>query len=266
MGYLICGPVGTGKTFLAECYAGSIGIPCVKLLQLPLEVRRRDRGQPRAGAHRAALAGPGRRDHRRGRRRARHARGGGDSGTSSRVFSMIASQMGDTRYRGKHRLDAADQPARPAARRPQAPGPRRGAHPALLSRGRGGVPRDVRVMAPQEQACDSHDDAVRAPRARTTAASAARTSRASCSAPTACALTRRAARRSRSEDIDRALAGLRARRRRASSARPRSSPPCSSARSCSFLPERWREKVAKPNGRVGHPGALRGDPADPANE
>src|SRR5262245_55113416 len=29
MGYLICGPVGTGKTFLAECYAGSIGIPCV---------------------------------------------------------------------------------------------------------------------------------------------------------------------------------------------------------------------------------------------
>ena len=31
MGYLLCGPVGTGKTFLAECYAGSIGIPCVKL-------------------------------------------------------------------------------------------------------------------------------------------------------------------------------------------------------------------------------------------
>ena len=27
MGYLVCGPVGTGKTFLAECYAGSIGIP-----------------------------------------------------------------------------------------------------------------------------------------------------------------------------------------------------------------------------------------------
>ena len=31
MGYLICGPVGTGKTFLAECYAGSIGIPCLVL-------------------------------------------------------------------------------------------------------------------------------------------------------------------------------------------------------------------------------------------
>ena len=31
MGYLICGPVGTGKTYLAECFAGSVGIPCVKL-------------------------------------------------------------------------------------------------------------------------------------------------------------------------------------------------------------------------------------------
>ena len=31
MGYLICGPVGTGKTFLAECFAGSVGVPCVKL-------------------------------------------------------------------------------------------------------------------------------------------------------------------------------------------------------------------------------------------
>jgi ATP-dependent 26S proteasome regulatory subunit len=32
MGYLLCGPVGTGKTFLAECYAGTVGIPCLKLL------------------------------------------------------------------------------------------------------------------------------------------------------------------------------------------------------------------------------------------
>ena len=32
MGYLIAGPVGTGKTFLATCFAGEIGIPCVKFL------------------------------------------------------------------------------------------------------------------------------------------------------------------------------------------------------------------------------------------
>lgn len=31
MGYLFNGPVGTGKTFLATCLAGSIGMPCVTL-------------------------------------------------------------------------------------------------------------------------------------------------------------------------------------------------------------------------------------------
>jgi hypothetical protein len=30
-GYLICGPVGTGKTFLVDCLAGEAGIPVVKL-------------------------------------------------------------------------------------------------------------------------------------------------------------------------------------------------------------------------------------------
>ncbi len=44
--------------------------PLRQAAQLPLEVRRRDRGQPRAGADRAALARAGGRDHRRGRRRA----------------------------------------------------------------------------------------------------------------------------------------------------------------------------------------------------
>ena len=31
MGYLFCGPVGTGKTYLAECLAGEAGIPVVTL-------------------------------------------------------------------------------------------------------------------------------------------------------------------------------------------------------------------------------------------
>ncbi|MBC8164647.1 MAG: ATP-binding protein, partial [Bryobacteraceae bacterium] len=31
MGYLVCGAVGTGKSFLAQCMAGEIGIPCVTL-------------------------------------------------------------------------------------------------------------------------------------------------------------------------------------------------------------------------------------------
>src|SRR5260370_40847561 len=31
MGYVICGPVGTGKTFLTTCFAGEIGVPVVML-------------------------------------------------------------------------------------------------------------------------------------------------------------------------------------------------------------------------------------------
>jgi hypothetical protein len=31
MGYLLCGPIGTGKTFLVECLAGEAGVPVVKL-------------------------------------------------------------------------------------------------------------------------------------------------------------------------------------------------------------------------------------------
>ncbi len=31
MGYLVCGPVGTGKTFLVTCFASEVGVPMVKL-------------------------------------------------------------------------------------------------------------------------------------------------------------------------------------------------------------------------------------------
>ena len=31
MGYLVCGPVGTGKTYLVECLAGEVGVPVVRL-------------------------------------------------------------------------------------------------------------------------------------------------------------------------------------------------------------------------------------------
>jgi AAA+ superfamily predicted ATPase len=101
MGYLICGPVGTGKTYLAECFAGSVGIPCVKLRNF----RSKYVGETEANLEQilSVLRAMGpivvvidEADAALGKREA-----GGDSGTSSRVFSMIASQMGDTRYRGK---------------------------------------------------------------------------------------------------------------------------------------------------------------------
>jgi AAA+ superfamily predicted ATPase len=101
MGYLICGPVGTGKTFLAECYAGSIGIPCVVMRNFRSKYVGETEGNLELVLGVLRSLGPvvvivDEADAALGNRQA-----SGDSGTSARVFSMIASQMGDTRYRGK---------------------------------------------------------------------------------------------------------------------------------------------------------------------
>src|SRR5487761_1273661 len=101
MGYLVTGPVGTGKTFLAECYAGSIGIPCVKLRNFRSKYVGETEGNLEQVLTVLRSLGPvvviiDEADAALG---SRHAEG--DSGTSSRVFSMIAGQMGDTSYRGK---------------------------------------------------------------------------------------------------------------------------------------------------------------------
>jgi AAA+ superfamily predicted ATPase len=101
MGYLISGVVGTGKTFLAECYAGSIGIPCVKLRNFRSKYVGETEGNLEQVLTVLRSLGPvvvviDEADAALGNRSAE-----GDSGTSSRVFSMITSQMGDTRYRGR---------------------------------------------------------------------------------------------------------------------------------------------------------------------
>lgn len=101
MGYLIAGAVGTGKSFLAECYAGSIGIPCVKLRNFRSKYVGETEGNLEHVLTVLRSLGPvvvviDEADAALGNRSAE-----GDSGTSSRVFSMIASQMGDTRFRGR---------------------------------------------------------------------------------------------------------------------------------------------------------------------
>jgi AAA+ superfamily predicted ATPase len=101
MGYLLCGPVGTGKTFLAECYAGSVGISCVKLRNFRSKYVGETEGNLEQVLTVLRSLGPvvvliDEADAALGTRQAE-----GDSGTSSRVFSMIAGQMGDTRYRGR---------------------------------------------------------------------------------------------------------------------------------------------------------------------
>jgi AAA+ superfamily predicted ATPase len=101
MGYLLCGPVGTGKSFLAQCVSGEIGVPCVILKNF----RSKYVGETEGNLERvlAVLRAMGpvvvvvdEADAALGSRESE-----GDSGTSSRVFAMIASQMGDTQYRGK---------------------------------------------------------------------------------------------------------------------------------------------------------------------
>jgi SpoVK/Ycf46/Vps4 family AAA+-type ATPase len=101
MGYLLCGPVGTGKSFLAQCVSGEIGVPCLMLKNF----RSKYVGETEGNLERvlAVLRAMGpvvvvvdEADAALGSRESE-----GDSGTSGRVFGMIAAQMGDTRYRGQ---------------------------------------------------------------------------------------------------------------------------------------------------------------------
>ncbi|HEY3450897.1 MAG TPA: AAA family ATPase [Myxococcales bacterium] len=101
MGYLIGGPVGTGKTFITTCFAGDIGVPCVKFLNFRSQWQGVTEGNlekifnllkamwPVAVVIDEADAFLGDRNQ------------GGDSGTSNRIFASIASFMGNTEYRGK---------------------------------------------------------------------------------------------------------------------------------------------------------------------
>jgi len=101
MGFLICGPVGTGKTFITECFAHDAALPVVKFLNF----RSQWQGETEANLEKIftilksiypvavmideADAFLGNRD------------ASGDSGVSMRVFASLAALMSDTQYRGK---------------------------------------------------------------------------------------------------------------------------------------------------------------------
>jgi SpoVK/Ycf46/Vps4 family AAA+-type ATPase len=101
MGYLLCGPVGTGKSFLAQCVSGEIGVPCVILKNFRSKYVGETEGNLERVLSVLRAMGPvvvvvDEADAALGSRESE-----GDSGTSSRVFGMIAAQMGDTQYRGR---------------------------------------------------------------------------------------------------------------------------------------------------------------------
>lgn len=101
MGYLVCGPVGTGKTFMVTCFAGEVGIPMVKLKNFRSQWQGVTEGNLekilnllKAMAPVAVMIDEA--DAYLGNRNA-----SGDSGVSSRVFSQIANFMSDTDNRGR---------------------------------------------------------------------------------------------------------------------------------------------------------------------
>ena len=101
MGYLIAGPVGTGKTFLITCFAGEIGIPMVKLKNFRSQWQGVTEGNLEKILNLLRAMNPvavmiDEADAALGDRNAQ-----GDSGVSSRVFGQIAQAMSDTRFRGK---------------------------------------------------------------------------------------------------------------------------------------------------------------------
>lgn len=102
MGYLLCGPVGTGKTYAVECLAGEAGVPVVKLSNF------RDRwvGSTEGNLEKIfrLLRALGKcfvfvdeADQTLGRRDS----GSNDAGLSGRVYSMFAQEMSNRRNRGR---------------------------------------------------------------------------------------------------------------------------------------------------------------------
>ena len=101
MGYVICGPVGTGKTFITTCFAGEVGIPAVTLKNF----RSMWQGVTEGNLERvltllkamspiAVIVDEA--DAQLGDRSS-----SGDSGVGNRVFAQIAQFMGNTEYEAR---------------------------------------------------------------------------------------------------------------------------------------------------------------------
>jgi len=102
MGYLIAGPVGTGKSFMVSAFAGEIGIPMVKFRNF----RSKWQGETESNLERVlniltAMSPVGVMIDEADAFLGDRMGGEGDSGTSNRVFAQIASFMGNTENRGK---------------------------------------------------------------------------------------------------------------------------------------------------------------------
>jgi len=101
MGYLLCGPVGTGKSYLAECFAGEVGIPVVQIKNF------RDRWVGATESNWESVVTTLKNlapvvvmvdeaDAALGNREQSDS-----TGIDKRIFASLAQTMGDTKNRGK---------------------------------------------------------------------------------------------------------------------------------------------------------------------
>ena len=100
-GYLFCGPVGTGKTYLVECLAGEAGVPVVRMKNFRDKWVGSSEGNLEKifrliHALRRCYVFIDEADQSLGRRDA----SSGDSGISGRIYSMLAEEMGSSSNRG----------------------------------------------------------------------------------------------------------------------------------------------------------------------
>jgi SpoVK/Ycf46/Vps4 family AAA+-type ATPase len=102
MGYLLTGRIGTGKTYLVECLAGEIGVPCVEMKNF----REKWVGATEGNLEKVfnilhalgqVIVFVDEADQAMGKR----GGGDGDSGLSGRIYAMMAKEMSDTNNRGK---------------------------------------------------------------------------------------------------------------------------------------------------------------------
>jgi SpoVK/Ycf46/Vps4 family AAA+-type ATPase len=102
MGYLICGPVGTGKTYMVECLAGEAGVPVVKIKNF------RDKwvGSTEGNLEKIfrllqaltrCFVFIDEADQALGKRDS----GANDAGLSGRIYSMMATEMSRPENRGR---------------------------------------------------------------------------------------------------------------------------------------------------------------------
>jgi AAA+ superfamily predicted ATPase len=101
MGCVICGPVGTGKTFITTCFAGEVGIPAVTLKNFRSMWQGVTEGNLERVLSLLKAMSPiavivDEADAQLGDRSS-----SGDSGVGNRVFAQIAQFMGNTEYRGR---------------------------------------------------------------------------------------------------------------------------------------------------------------------